>query len=92
MRSETAPAAIVFAGSGMVAPAVRAQLPRDAFVIAADSGLAVANALGVHVDLLVGDLDSVETSAVEIAEASGTTVARHPAEKDATDLELALDA
>jgi thiamine pyrophosphokinase len=76
----------------MVAPAVRAQLPRDAFVIAADSGLAVANALGVHVDLLVGDLDSVETSAVEIAEASGTTVARHPAEKDATDLELALDA
>jgi thiamine pyrophosphokinase len=86
------PAAIVFAGSGTVTPAVRAHLPEAADVIAADSGLAVANALGVHVDLLVGDLDSVEPSAVEIAEASGTAVARHPAEKDATDLELALDA
>jgi thiamine pyrophosphokinase len=67
-------------------------LPEAADVIAADSGLAVAHALGVPVDLLVGDLDSVEPAAVEIAEASGTTVARHPAEKDATDLELALDA
>jgi thiamine pyrophosphokinase len=86
------PAAIVFAGSGTVTPAVRAQLPDPADVIAADSGLAVANALGVPVDLLVGDLDSVEPAAVDIAEASGTTVDRHPAEKDATDLELAFDA
>jgi len=92
LPAATVPTAIVFAGSGTVTAAVRAHLPEAADVIAADSGLAVANALGVHVDLLVGDLDSVEPSAVEIAEASGTTVARHPAEKDATDLELALDA
>src|SRR5690348_8693886 len=97
MRGETAPAAsvptaIVFAGSGTVAPAVRAQLPGDALVIAADSGLGVATALGVHVDHLVGDMDSVDAGAVERAEASGTTVDRHPAEKDATDLALALDA
>ena len=31
-------------------------------------------------------------AAVEAADAAGTTVDRHPAEKDATDLELALDA
>jgi thiamine pyrophosphokinase len=85
-------AAIVFAGSGPVAPAVRAQLPGDADVIAADSGLGVANALGVPVDHLVGDMDSVDPAAVEAAESRGTTVDRHPAEKDATDLELALDA
>jgi len=86
------PTAIVFAGSGTVSAAVRHRLPADADVIAADSGLAVATALGVPVDHLVGDLDSVDAAAVEAAEAAGTTVERHPAEKDATDLELALDA
>jgi thiamine pyrophosphokinase len=86
------PTAIVFAGSGTVSAVVRNRLPADADVIAADSGLAVATALGVPVDHLVGDLDSVDMAAVEAAEAAGTTVERHPAEKDATDLELALDA
>src|SRR5438552_7488219 len=92
MSDAVMPAAIVFAGSGTVSAAVRNRLPADADVIAADSGLAVATALGVPVDHLVGDLDSVDPAAVEAAEAAGTTVDRHPAEKDATDLELALDA
>jgi thiamine pyrophosphokinase len=92
MSEVVAPAAIVFAGSGSVAPALRALLPGEAYVIAADSGLGVARGLGVPVDHLVGDLDSVDAAAVEAAEAGGTTVDRHPAEKDATDLELALDA
>jgi len=91
-RASAGPAAIVCAGNGRVEPAVRARLPQPADVIAADSGLAVATALGLEVDLLVGDLDSVDPGAVEAAEAAGTTVERHPAEKDATDLELALDA
>ena len=86
------PVAIVFAGSQPVAPALLDRLPDDADVIAADSGLRVATALGLHVHHLVGDLDSAEPSAVDAAVASGTTVDRHPAEKDATDLELAFDA
>jgi thiamine pyrophosphokinase len=86
------PVAIVFAGSQPVEPAIREWLPDDADVIAADSGLRVATELGLHVDHLVGDLDSADPSAVEAAVASGTTVERHPAEKDATDLELAFDA
>jgi thiamine pyrophosphokinase len=51
------PVAIVFAGSGPVSGALLDRLPDDAGVIAADSGLHVADALGVYVDLLVGDLD-----------------------------------
>jgi thiamine pyrophosphokinase len=86
------PVAIVFAGSGPVSAALRARLPDDAGVIAADSGLHVARALGVYVDLLVGDLDSADAALVDAAVALGTTVERHPAEKDATDLELAFDA
>jgi thiamine pyrophosphokinase len=86
------PVAIVFAGSMPVESALREQLPEGAGVIAADSGLHVADALGIHVDLLVGDLDSADSSLVDAACARGTIVERHPAEKDATDLELAFDA
>jgi thiamine pyrophosphokinase len=84
--------AIVFAGGDPVGPAVRALLPDDAYAIAADSGLHHATALGVRVDLVVGDLDSVDRDALDAAVAGGTLVEEHPAEKDATDLELALDA
>jgi thiamine pyrophosphokinase len=86
------PVAIVFAGSVPVATTLRERLPEGAGIIAADSGLHVANALGMHVDLLVGDLDSADSSLVDAATARGTTVERYPAEKDATDLELAFDA
>jgi thiamine pyrophosphokinase len=84
--------ALVFAGGDRLLPAVAARLPADALVIAADSGLEHAVALGRHVDLVVGDLDSVDVVSLAAAEADGTGVERHPAEKDATDLELALDA
>jgi thiamine pyrophosphokinase len=60
-------------------------------VIAADRGLEHALALGLEVTVAVGDFDSASPEAVDVAEASGTRIDRHPAEKDATDLELALD-
>ena len=86
------PTVIVFAGGDPVDPALRAVLPEPAYVIAADSGLHAAQAVGRDVDLLIGDLDSAEPRAVDAAVARGTVVDRHPAAKDATDLELALDA
>jgi|SRR5581483_7407897 len=61
-------------------------LPPDAIVIAADGGADHAQRLGLHVHLLVGDLDSVSESALVAAD----RVVRHPVDKDATDLELAL--
>jgi thiamine pyrophosphokinase len=60
-------------------------------VIAADSGVGHALALGLHVDLVVGDLDSAVARDVERAQAAGARIERHPTDKDATDLELALD-
>ena len=59
-------------------------------MIAADSGLDHATALGFAVDLVVGDLDSADPAAVDAAVAAGAAVERHPEAKDATDLELAL--
>ncbi len=60
-------------------------------MVAADSGVAHALALGFRVDVAVGDFDSLDPSLLEIVEAAGTRVERHPAAKDATDLELAID-
>jgi thiamine pyrophosphokinase len=82
--------AIVVAGGDPVDPALRASLPSDAYVIAADSGLAIANGLGLTVDHVVGDMDSVAPAALAAAESRGATVERHLADKDATDLELAF--
>ncbi|HEV2993380.1 MAG TPA: thiamine diphosphokinase [Acidimicrobiia bacterium] len=82
----------MFAGGDSPPAAVAALLPGDAFVIAADSGLDHAAALGRHVDLIVGDLDSVDVAALADARREGSDVEAHPSAKDQTDLELALDA
>lgn len=83
--------AIVVAGGDRDLDAVPAAWA-DALVIGADSGVDFALALGLHIDVAVGDMDSVSAAGLQRAEASGARVERHPAEKDKTDLELALDA
>ncbi len=60
-------------------------------VIAADSGWYEARHLGLVPDELHGDLDSVLEVDVEHATRLGVAVHRYPADKDSTDLELALD-
>jgi thiamine pyrophosphokinase len=85
---------VVVVVSGGEPPAARAVLaaPIGAQVVAADEGLEHALALGLEVAVAVGDFDSASPDAVAAAESAGTRVERHPREKDATDLELALDA
>jgi thiamine pyrophosphokinase len=63
-----------------------ADLPAGATVIAADGGAELAWMLGLSVDLVVGDMDSISAETLAGIE----RVERHAAEKDATDLELAL--
>ena len=69
-------------------PANQGPLPSADLIIAADSGADNAAALGLTVDLVIGDLDSVSSAAV----ARAKKVERHPEDKDETDLELALSA
>jgi thiamine pyrophosphokinase len=85
-------AGVIFAGGDPVEPGALPPLPDRRFVIAADSGLHSATALGVSVDLVVGDLDSAEPAVVAEALEAGASLEQHPADKDATDLELALEA
>ena len=81
---------IVLAGGD--SPRPLPDLPSPDAVIAADSGLALAAPLGLIPDLVIGDMDSVPLELLADAEAAGATVERYPQDKDATDLELALDA
>ena len=83
---------VVVAGGDPPDPESARAVPPGARVIAADSGLEHALALGLEVEIAIGDFDSASPEAVARAEARGTRIDRHPAEKDATDLELALDA
>jgi thiamine pyrophosphokinase len=65
-------------------------LPADAWVIAADGGIAHAFALGLTVDEAIGDFDSASVADLDRVRAAGGRVETHPVAKDATDLELAL--
>lgn len=65
-------------------------LPAGSVVVAADSGLDRLAAAGVAAHHVVGDLDSVHADVLATARAGGATVAKGPADKDATDIELAL--
>jgi thiamine pyrophosphokinase len=84
--------ALVFAGGDPLDDRWVDALPRDAHVIAADSGLEQVHAHGLTAHRLVGDMDSVRAETRERAEHRGTVVEHHPTDKDATDLELALTA
>jgi len=59
-------------------------------VIAADGGYTYALSEGIHADVLIGDFDSLDASAVE-ENGSGPLVVRLPKEKDRTDMLAALE-
>ncbi len=59
-------------------------------IICADGGALYARALGLTPHTIIGDLDSLTLQQVDGLAAAGADIRRHPAEKDETDLELAL--
>lgn len=81
--------AVVIAGGDLLDPDVVEELPAHAYVVAADSGLEQAQRLGIRVHRVVGDLDSATPEALARL-SPDVLVDRHPWDKDATDLELAL--
>lgn len=63
----------------------------DDYIICVNGGTGHAIALGLKPDLLIGDLDSLKSAHKQIMKKAGLQTIRHPSEKDASDLELALD-
>lgn len=63
----------------------------DDFLIGADGGTRHCLAIGRTPHLVVGDLDSLEPDTLNELSVQGVKIERHPVEKDATDLELAIE-
>lgn len=82
--------AIIVIGGDPPPTLIVSVLPPERFVIAADSGYDHALALGLTVDLLVGDFDSISTAGLADARDRGVVIEEHSPDKDATDTELAL--
>ncbi len=81
------PRTVLILAGGVASPKEAAEAAQGAdFILAADGGLLLAQRAGLPVDLLLGDLDSLPTPLPD-----SLPVLRVPREKDATDLELALD-
>lgn len=84
------PHVAVVIGGGALDPDVVASLPDDLVVIAADGGLDHAVEAGLRPSVLVGDLDSISAGGRMWAYAHEVRIDEHPADKDLTDTELAL--
>ena len=83
---------VLVIGGGAPPPlALRALLRPADQVICADRGYAHALALGLTPTVLIGDFDSLAPVDLDRARAAGVSVEAYSPEKDATDLELALD-
>lgn len=78
-------AALLAGGTLTVTPRVLERVRGAALVVAADGGARHAAALGLNVDVWVGDFDSSDGLALDAPRQT------HPRDKDQTDLELALE-
>ncbi len=86
------PRAILFANGDLPNPELARRLIRPGdILIAADGGARHAVALGLTPSVLIGDFDSLSSLELDQFTRAGTSLQRHPPEKDETDLELALD-
>lgn len=92
MRDTTRPpttAIVLLAGDKIDAERMGA-LPQDALVIAADAGVHIARGLGLVIDVVVGDMDSLSAADLARLESDGVIIQQHPTDKDYSDAELAL--
>ncbi len=78
---------LIFAGGDHPPQELASELPIPDLVVAADSGYETAVSLGYRVDVVVGDMDSIETSPLP----DHVIVERYPIDKEQTDLDLALE-
>ena len=62
----------------------------DSTIVCADGGALNATRFGLKPDIIIGDMDSLTDEQLSVYERGGVEILRYPAEKDETDLELAL--
>ncbi len=94
MDTDHPPDIVVIAGGAPIAArslaGLRAGVGPRATVIAADAGVERALDLDWPIDVAIGDFDSLAPHLVDRLDELAAEVHRHPADKDATDLDLAM--
>ena len=86
------PLALVFLDGEYGDPAYyRAWVEKAGILLAADGGARFLLELGATPDAVVGDFDSLDEAYVRRLGRAGVELVRHPARKDATDGELAVE-
>lgn len=84
--------AVIFANGILGNPPDIIEVVQSAeLLIAADGGSSHCERLGIIPDILIGDLDSITKSLLKQYKQQNVTILSYPKDKDATDLELALD-
>jgi len=64
---------------------------RNCLIICCDGGARHIQYLGIKPDVIIGDMDSIDPALLAGYSDSGIKIIKHPANKDFTDTELALD-
>jgi len=66
-------------------------LRADDYIICADGGTRHASSLDLKPALVIGDMDSAESSLLQTLQADGALIELYPRDKNETDLELAIN-
>ena len=82
--------AIIYANGEFQGSCHPSDIKKEGLLIAADGGSRHCQAQKIIPDVLIGDLDSSEPDLVANWKGKGVEVIQYPADKDQTDLELAL--
>lgn len=84
--------ALIFANGDLGHPQyLQTMVDESNLLIAADGGASHCFQLNITPDILIGDLDSIAPEILEHFRKVQVTIRRYPVEKDAADLELAID-
>ncbi|GBD10299.1 Thiamine pyrophosphokinase [Candidatus Thermoflexus japonica] len=82
---------LIVAGGEVDREALRRAVSQARWILAADGGAAHLRAIGAIPHRVIGDLDSMDPETLSWLEQAGVPIERHSVDKDATDLELALE-
>ncbi len=83
--------AVIFANGRMEAPPPFIKdINASDLIIAADGGTQHCKSLAITPNVIIGDLDSIDSNDLAIYQQAGVKIIQHPSHKDETDLELAL--